>query len=222
MCGRAVIISPIEVIAEEFGIDNPRMTVKPSYNISPSQNMLAVIKQESRKLMTCKWGFIPSWAKDPAIGHKMINARAETIATKPAFRSSYKKHRCLIVADGFYEWKKTEHGKVPYFIHLKSGKPFGFAGIYSRWTSDKGESIDTCSIITTSANELIETVHDRMPVIISKESMESWLDTDMTDEGILSSMLKPYPSEEMELYQISKMVNDPKHNSPDLLEPVLK
>jgi len=218
MCGRAVIISPIEVIAEEFNIDNPQMTVKPNYNISPSQNMLVIIKQESRKLMTCKWGFIPSWAKDPAIGHKMINARAETIASKPAFRSAYKKQRCLIVADGFYEWEKTEKGKTPYYIHLKSGRPFGLAGIYNRWVADNGEGILTCSIITTNANELISPVHDRMPVIIPKDSIDAWL----SDEANPSTMLRPYPSEAMDLYQISTRVNDPKHNSPDLLEPVLK
>ena len=218
MCGRAVIISPIEVIAEEFNIDNPRMTLKPNYNISPSQNLLVIIKQQSRQLMTCQWGFIPSWAKDPAIGHKMINARAETIASKPAFRSAYKKQRCLIVADGFYEWQKTEKGKTPYYIHLRSGKPFGLAGIYNRWTQDNGEDMLTCSIITTNANELIEPVHDRMPVIIPKDSMDVWLGDDTNP----SSMLKPYPSDEMELYQITTKVNDPKHNSPDLLEPVLK
>ena len=217
MCGRAVEISSIKVIAEEFGIANPQITVKPNYNVSPSQNLLVVVRQNTKQLITCQWGFIPSWAKDPAIGHKMINARAETIATKPAFRSAYKKHRCLIVADGFYEWQKTDKGKVPYFIHLKSGKPFGFAGIYSRWSPTEGEGIDTCSIITTSANKLIEPVHDRMPVIISKDSIDAWLG-DIADP---SSLLKPYPSEEMELYQVSRMVNDPKHNSPDLLEPVL-
>jgi len=222
MCGRFVITSSIEVIADEFSISNPSINIKPSYNISPSQNILAIINQESRKLITCKWGFIPSWAKDSAIGHKMINARAETLSSKPAFKSAYKKQRCLIVADGFYEWKKTEKGKVPYYIHLKSGKPFGFAGIYNRWTPNKGECIDTCSIITTCANELIESVHDRMPVIVPKDSMDRWLDADVTDESILSSMLKSYPSEEMEMHEISTKVNAPKHNSPELLEPVLK
>lgn len=218
MCGRAVEISTIEVIAAEFGIDNPRMTIKPNYNVSPSQDVITVIKQGSRQLVNCRWGFVPSWAKDLALGYKMINARAETIATKPAYRSAYRKQRCLIVADGFYEWKKTEKGKTPYYIHLRSGKPFGLAGIYNRWVADNGEGILTCSVITTTANEIIEPVHDRMPVIIPKDGIDAWL----SDEANPSSMLRPYPSDDMKLYQITTKVNDPHHNSPELLEPVLK
>lgn len=216
MCGRAVIISPLEVIAEEFSIDNPKLTIKPNYNVSPSQDVITVIKQGTRQLVSCRWGFIPSWAKDPAIGYKMINARAETIAQKPAYRSAYKKQRCLVVVDGFYEWQKTGKTKTPYYIHMKSGRPFGMAGIYSQWIPENGDPVLTCSIITTESNKLIQDIHDRMPVIIPKDKFDAWLG----DDPAPSFLLQPYPVEEMEAYQISTRVNDPHHNSPELLEPV--
>ena len=221
MCGRFERSSPIERIASKFNITQARLIVEPSYNIAPSQNILVIIEQGTRQFMSCRWGFIPSWAKDPSIGHKMINARAETVASKPAFRSAFRKHRCLIVANGFYEWQKTERKKVPYYIRLKSGEPFGFAGIYSTWVSDTAESIDSCAIITTDANDLIRDVHERMPVIIPHDKVDHWLN-DVTNQATLLEMLRPYPAEEMQMYEVSTKVNSPTYDSPDVIEPSMK
>lgn len=218
MCGRFVLCSPTKTIIKEFRIDKTTLEYIPSYNIAPTQNIVIVKKDRTRILTQCKWGFIPSWAKDPSIGHKMINARAETIADKPAFRSALKTHRCLVIADGFYEWKKGKV-KIPMYIRLKSGKPFGFAGLYSIWTSPGGEEICTCTIITTDANELVASIHDRMPAIISNDNYDMWLDPDEHDTGKLLPLLKPYSSHEMELYSVSRKVNYPSYNAPDNIEP---
>jgi putative SOS response-associated peptidase YedK len=140
---------------------------------------------------------IPSWSKDPSIANKLINARAETVDKKPSFRDAFKKRRCLIVADGFYEWKKEGKSKVPLYFYLKSGRPFGFAGLYETWTSPGKKEISTCAIITTDANELIKPIHDRMPVILPKDKERVWLDSDVVDASLLLSILKPYPASEM-------------------------
>jgi len=171
MCGRFERSSPIEIIIRDFRVNKASIEIAPSYNVAPSQDILAIhVDHKGKKqLVTCRWGFIPSWAKDPSIGYKTINARAETISSKPMFRSAFKNHRCLVIADGFYEWQKKERSKVPFYIHLNSGKPFGFAGLFSLWSSPEGQSICTCTIITTDSNELLKPVHDRMPVIIPRD-----------------------------------------------------
>jgi putative SOS response-associated peptidase YedK len=219
MCGRFVLCSPAKTIVEEFRVDKAAFEYIPSYNVAPTQNVVIVKKDGTRILTQYKWGLIPSWAKDPGIGHSMINARAETIADKPAFRSSFKNQRCLVVADGFYEWKKGKV-KIPVYIRLKSGKPFGFAGLYSIWKSPEGGEIYTCTIITTEANEIVSSIHDRMPAIISKEDYDYWLDPNSHDKEKLLSFLKPYDSEAMELYTVSKKVNSPSYNAPDNIAPV--
>ena len=167
----------------------------------------------------CKWGLIPSWAKDPKIGYKMINARAETVAEKQSFRSSFKKHRVLIPANGFYEWKKEGKSKIPFYISLKSGAPFGFAGLLSEWISPEKKQICTCTIITTGANDLLQNIHDRMPVIIKKEEEDMWLHNE-EDRNVLQALLKPYPSDEMDYYAVSTMVNSPANNSPECIKPL--
>jgi putative SOS response-associated peptidase YedK len=223
MCGRFERSSSIEIIIRDFRINKTSVEITPSYNIAPSQNVLIIRldEEEKRQLESCRWGFLPSWAKDPALAHKMINARTETVATKPAFRSAFKRQRCLVVADGFYEWQKKEHGKVPFYIHLKSGRPFAFAGLYSHWTPEEGaESICTCTVITTEANELLEPIHNRMPVIIPRDKEDLWLNPDEQDQDVLLGLLKPYPSEEMEMHEVSAKVNYPKYNSPDAIKPV--
>ena len=148
----------------------------------------------------------------------MINARAETVAEKPAFRSSFKKHRCLVMADGFYEWQKTEKEKQPFYIHLKSEKPMGFAGLYSIWTSPEGEEINTCTIIVTSANELLSPIHDRMPVILDTNDLDDWLNPAIEEPAKLLPLLKPYDGKKLELYKVSTKVNSPKNNSADLIK----
>lgn len=222
MCGRLVRSSPISVIASEFHIGEARLVIGPSYNIAPSQKVLAIINQGSKELIQFRWGFIPSWAKDQTTGNVMINARAETIASKPAFKLPFKKHRCLVVADGFYEWKRTEKVKVPFYVHLKSGKPFGIAGIYNKWTSAAGENIFTCAIITTSANEILSAVHDRMPVIIPEGETDTWLDPEIENEQDLLAMLSPYPAEEMEMYEVSARVNSPAYDNEDAVSRKIK
>jgi len=223
MCGRFERSSSVDVIIRDFRINKASLEVKPSYNIAPSQDVLIIRINDNgeRQLEACKWGFLPFWAKDPAMAHKMINARAETIATKPAFRSAFKKHRCLVIADGFYEWQKKEKSKVPFYVHLKSGKPFGFAGLFSHWSLEKdAEGICTCTIVTTDANELLEPIHDRMPVIVPKDKEDLWLDPATQEQDALEKLLTPYPSEEMEVYEVSPRVNSPAYNSPDAMKPV--
>jgi putative SOS response-associated peptidase YedK len=217
MCGRFVRSVSIEDIADEFEVDKPAFDLSPSYNIAPSQDIAIIMNGKKRSMTLCRWGLIPSWAKDPKIGYKMINARTETVAEKPSFRSSFKKHRILVPANGFYEWKKDGKSKVPFYISLKSGKPFGFAGLISMWTTPEKKQICTCTIITTSANDRLHEIHDRMPVIIHKTDEDRWLDPAEQDKDTLLSLLKTYPSGKMDYYAVSPMVNSPSNNSPDCL-----
>jgi len=199
MCGRFTLLADLLKIVETFDIQEIDCEVHPSGNICPGEQVASVIHDGVNRLVEFQWGLIPSWAKDPAIGYNMINARAETIAEKPSFREAFKRHRCLIVADGFYEWKKDGKRKVPMQILLKSGEPFAFAGLYEHWRSPDRQVIKSCAIITKDANELIAPVHDRMPVILSQADRTAWIDPDSRDSRRLLSMLKPYPSDEMEI-----------------------
>jgi len=218
MCGRFVRAVSIEDIADEFEVDKPSFDLSPSYNIAPSQNIAIIMNDKKRSMALCRWGLIPSWAKDPKIGYKMINARAETVAEKPSFRSSFKKHRILVPATGFYEWKKEGTSKVPFYIGLTSGNPFGFAGLLSVWISPEKKQICTCTIITTSANDRLHEIHDRMPVIIHKTDEDRWLDPAEQDTDTLLSFLKPYPSDKMNYYLVSARVNSPANNSPECID----
>jgi putative SOS response-associated peptidase YedK len=222
MCGRFERSSSVDTIIREFRLNKTSLEMAPSYNIAPSQDILVIrIDHEGiKQLAACRWGFIPSWAKDPSVGFKTINARAETVASRPMFRSAFKIQRCLVVADGFYEWEKREKGKIPFSIHLRSGKPFGLAGLYSTWTSPDGAGICTCTIITTDANEMIGPIHDRMPVIIPKDKEDLWLDPGVQDQNLLLEMLRPYPPKEMEMYEVSPRVNSPKYNSAEAIRPL--
>ena len=167
-----------------------------------------------------RWGLIPAWAKDAKIGSRMINARAETVTEKPSFKLALERRRCLVIADGFYEWRKEGRRKVPTFICLKSGEPFGFAGLYDTWISPGGESITSCAIITTTASDLMKSIHDRMPVILSKVDQRTWLDSSNQDVAQLVALLKPYPSGELETHVVSQSVNSVQHNSIDLIQPI--
>jgi putative SOS response-associated peptidase YedK len=195
----------------------------PRYNIAPTQSVIVVGDDGERYLKQMRWGLIPSWAKDESIGNRMINARAETIAEKPAFRAALKKRRCLIPADGFYEWKKGETSKAPkqpFCIRLKSKEPFGFAGLWEHWTSPDGEEVLSCTIITTEVNELLKEVHHRMPVILPREAEAVWLDPKIQDTDKLLPLLKPYPSDEMEFYPVDRIVNSPANDTPDCIVPI--
>ena len=222
MCGRFVMVSTIVTLANLFKvrIEDIIFDLKPNYNVAPGQDIVIVVNDQGKnRLILSRWGFIPSWAKDESTGYKMINARSETIAEKRVFKTAFEKYRCLIVADGFYEWRREGKTKTPVFIRLKTGKPLGFAGLYNRWISPEGKEITTSTIITTRANEMLEPIHDRMPVITMAEKQDLWLDPDVNDKSTLLSMLNPYPSEEMEYYDVSPRVNSPRNNSPECIKP---
>jgi putative SOS response-associated peptidase YedK len=218
MCGRYTLKTPINGLAERFEIEEYPSSLNPSYNIAPTQEVAAVVEEdEKRKLEMFHWGLIPSWAKDPAIGNKMINARAETVSEKPSYRSAFKKRRCLILADGFYEWQKTDNGKQPYYIKMQDDSPFAFAGLWEIWQD--GEEIRSSTIITTDANDLMGEIHHRMPVILHPENYGVWLDPGFDEKEALIDLLKPYPSNKMEAYAVSRRVNKPSNNEPSVVEP---
>jgi len=220
VCGRFTLTTNLGAIAKRFGVARFLEEVGPRYNIAPTQTVIVVNDDGTRHLTEMQWGLIPSWAKDPAIGNRMINARAETVATKPAFRVALRKRRCLIPSDGFYEWQPIGQRKQPVYTLLKSREPFAFAGLWEGWTSPAGKEIKTCTIITTEANELLKPVHDRMPVILTKEAESLWLDPAIQDPDKLLPLLKPYPAEEMEAYPVSTKVNSPANEGPACIVPL--
>ncbi len=192
------------------------------FNIAPSQQVLAIREQpgsQQRELVALEWGLVPFWADDPEIGIRTINARSETAATKPAFRASFRSRRCLILADGFYEWQARDGRKQPSYIRLKSGRPFGIAGLWDRWEK-QDEPLETCTILTCDANEPMLAIHDRMPVVIPPESFAVWLDPDIHDPGRLSPLLRPFHPDEMTAYPVSTLVNSVKNDSLELLAPL--
>lgn len=224
MCGRFTLFAEYEDIMNRFDIEAAieQDLYNPSFNIAPSHLVLSVINDGTRnRLGYLRWGFVPSWAKDEKIGYKMINARAETLAEKPSFRQAFKHRRCLIIADSFYEWKKgTEKSKTPMRIKLKSDELFAMAGIWERWKSPEGNTLFSCSVITTTPNELMKDIHDRMPVILHKADEQAWLDPSLDDISKVSPLLKPLAANDMEAYQVSSLVNSPRNNSPNLIQKI--
>ncbi len=220
MCGRFTLTADLEHLAERFSFRAANLSLQPHYNIAPSQPVLAIIGAEDRHAGFLRWGLIPSWAKDPSIGNRMINARAETLAEKPSFRRALQKRRCLVLADGFYEWKQEGRKKTPMYITLKSHEVFGFAGLWEAWKSPDGETIHSCTIITTTPNSFMESIHNRMPVILSREAETPWLDRSLENPTRLLPLLTPYTEETMEAYAVSPAVNSPRNNSPICIEPV--
>ncbi len=221
MCGRFTNHSDQAQMQLEFNLDQVQAEVQPSYNIAPTQEILTVVQHDGQTVLEgMRWGLIPQWAQDPNIGTRMINARAESVAEKPSFKRPLKSQRCLIVADGFYEWRKEGAQKIPMFIRLKSQLPFGFAGVYDRWQSEEGQWITSCAILTTTANELMQPIHQRMPVILPKKAYKEWLDPANQDLPGLVSLLQPYAADKMVAYQVSSLVNSPRNNSPECIRPV--
>lgn len=220
MCGRYFLTTPGQLLAETFETSAPpEMAAR--FNIAPTQTVAIVRAMEGggREIALVSWGLIPSWAKERAIGSKLINARGETLAEKPSFRDSFKKRRCLVLADGFYEWQKVAGGKQPWVIRMKSGEPFGMAGLWSRFKeSESGETIESCAIVTTSPNELVAPIHDRMPVIVARAERALWLDPGLSDATRLAPLIAPSPATELEAYPISRRVNSPAHDDPACLE----
>ncbi len=220
MCGRFTLTTPASKLVEIFGLVDDFPPLPPRYNIAPTQPVAAIREQDGfRRLNMLRWGLLPFWAKSSSVGARMINARAETVATKPAFRQAFKKRRCVIPADGFYEWMRSGNEKLPYLFRLRSGEPFAFAGLWERWHNPQDDStIDSCAIITTTPNSLVAKVHDRMPAIMSDDACALWLQTD-SDPAELESLLRPWPEAEMEAVPVSKRVNNPRNDSPDILTP---
>lgn len=212
MCGRFTLYSADQEIEDRFQLELDFPLVK-SYNIAPTQDVLAIIETDGvRKANQFRWGLIPFWAKDHTIGNKLINARAETLDEKPSFKHLMKRKRCLIVTNGFYEWKKEDGKKQPYFIQMESNEPFVFAGLWDTW-HQHDESIHTCTIITTTPNDLMKSMHHRMPVILDEEREKFWLDNNISDSTYLKSLLTPYVESQMKAFPVSMMVNTPRNNS---------
>jgi putative SOS response-associated peptidase YedK len=208
------------MIAQQFDVAVPPLFA-PRYNIAPSQPVAAIrIEPDTatRQLVLLRWGLIPSWAKDPKIWHQCINAKAETVAEKPSFRAAFKKRRCLVIATGFYEWQVQGRAKQPMWIGLQSKRPFAFAGLWEQWQPPEGEAIESCTILTTEPNELLRSIHNRMPVILSPASYDQWLDPTVQQAEPLKTLLRPYPSEELLAYPVSTLVSNPRHDAPDCLE----
>ena len=220
MCGRFSLTADLGELASRFEFDDNRLDLEPNFNVAPTQNVLTVLGGEDRRSGFMRWGLIPHWAKTASIGSRMINARAETVAQRPAFRDAFRKRRCLVLADGFYEWQRAGSVRKPMRIIMESGEPFAFAGLWAMWRDSEGNRIPSCTVITTEANDLLRPIHHRMPVILPREMEEFWLDRDVQDVAVLENVLTAYPSELMQTYQVSTLVNSPRNNGPQLLEPI--
>ena len=222
MCGRFTLTVNPEEIQEIFLDLQGAENIRPRYNIAPSQPVAVIANNAPNRLDYFVWGLIPSWAKDPSMGSRMINARSETLAEKPSFRTAFRRRRCLIPADGFYEWKQEagQKRKTPMYIRLASGKPFAFAGLWDNWQSPDGSNILSCTIITTQPNELMQSIHNRMPVILPPSAYAQWLQPGEADTAALLPLLAPYPAGEMLAYPVSTLVNSPANELADCIKPV--
>ena len=217
MCGRFSFAALAKDVEKRFGIIVHGLGNTARFNCAPTQNLAVITNLEPEKLNYFRWGLIPFWAKDIKIGNKLINTKAETIDQKPSFKNSFKRKRCLIPADGFYEWNKAKE-KIPYRIILKNNELFSMAGIWDKWKDQDGEEINSFSIITTSPNELVNKIHNRMPVILHQEDEKTWLENN--DPLELKILLKPFPAEKMEAYPISKLINSPLNDFAEVIEPI--
>ncbi len=219
MCGRYAIPDtgdiPIRFTGVRIGID-----IKPRYNAAPSQDLPVVVNDGKTHVELMRWGLVPFWAKDTNISYKMINARAETLTVKPSFRKALIRQRCIVPAGGFFEWKQIDREKVPYYIFLKDHSLFGFAGLYDVWHDKQGKELKSYTIITTEPNELLEPIHNRMPVILEKRDEKEWLNPDETEADRLVKLLHPYPAKEMDAYPVSRLVNAPANDTKEVIEPV--
>ncbi len=222
MCGRFTLSQTTDVIAAAFQVSTMPL-LEPRYNISPTQAAPVVFRltnSPARQFTYMHWGLIPSWANDAKMGARLINARSETVAEKPSFRAAFKRRRCLVIADGFYEWQRLDRGKQPFYIHLGDRQPFGFAGLWEHWQSADGSEIKSCTILTTAPNELLSPIHNRMPVILNSDDYDLWLDPDVSHPKQLQLLLRPYPPEAMTCYPVSSVVNSARHDRPECIHPI--
>jgi putative SOS response-associated peptidase YedK len=216
MCGRFTIRNRPDAVARAAGVGDGTFDFAPRFNVAPGEPILVFRTGEAARP---RWGLVPSWAKDPAIGNRMINARGETIAEKPSFRAAFRQRRCAIPADGFYEWTKRGPTRQPYFVRLAGDAPFAFAGLWERWRGPGGEALETCTIVTTSANALLAPLHDRMPVMLEPDRVPVWLAPGF-DGPLLASLIAPFPPERMEAYPVATRVNRPAVDEPSLVAPL--
>ena len=219
MCGRFVQKVDLREAAKIFDAI-VEAEQKINYNVAPRQPIAVIMEDGKRKIVEMSWGLVPRWAKDASIANKLINARSETVAEKPSFRDSFKSRRCLIIADGFYEWQTKDGIKKPFYIFMKGKKPFGIAGLYDLWKDENGKEITICTIITTEANEFMKSLHHRMPVIISPENYNHWLDPAEKDTSKIGSLMKPWDSNEMDAYEVGTLVNSAGYNSAECINPL--
>lgn len=220
MCGRYTLTCMADVVAEAFQLE-AIPDLQPRYNVAPSQGVACVragLRSRKPEAVMLRWGLIPSWARDPAMGMKLINARAETVAEKPSFRKPFRERRCLVLADGYYEWKREGTRKQPYHIRLNSERPFAFAGLWDRWKGEDGKTLESCTILTTTPNERLASIHDRMPVILPTVAYEPWLDAGLHDVTRLVPLLTPYLADAMIAVPVSRRVNDPRVDDARCLE----
>lgn len=222
MCGRFALMTPTETLLEQFGVTQTSLDlaqVGPRYNVAPTQPVLAVRSTAvppHRELTFLRWGLVPSWAKEIRSGAPLINARAETVAEQPVFRAAFKRRRCLLPADGFYEWQKQPDGKQPMYIEMMDKRPFALAGLWEIWHDPDGSSLESCTILTITPNELMAPIHNRMPVILDSADYDQWLNPGPRPEDDLH-LLRPYPAEKMRAYPVSTWVNSPAHDDPQCL-----
>ena len=229
MCGRYSLTTPEEALRRLFRYEGPALNLAPRYNIAPTQEVPAVrlaatvggggMEDGARELAMLRWGLIPAWAKEAAIGNRMINARSETVSEKPAFRNAFRERRCLILADGFYEWTKTNGAKQPYRIHRADDGPFAFAGLWERWRQ-AGETVESCTIVTTDANDALRPIHHRMPVILDAEDYDAWLDAEDTPRDAAQALLRPYEGGGLASYRIGTHVNNPRNDDAACIAPL--
>lgn len=225
MCGRYSLTLPPEAMSRLFRTTGALPNLAPRYNIAPTQDS-AVVRLRldgSRELALMRWGLVPPWSEGPQGAYSMINARAETVADKPAFRSAFRRRRCLVPADGFYEWRKEGRGKQPYHIRLEGGAAFAFAGLWERWEGREGAAhrvVESFTIVVTEANALLRPIHDRMPVVLAESDYDAWLDTEGTDAEAAKALLRPFAPEEMEAYAVATRVNSPRYDDPACIEPL--
>ena len=220
MCGRFAQKSDPKRIAKQFGVSEVP-AAEARYNVAPTQDLLCVREGgDGREMTFFKWGLVPSWAKDPSMGSRLINARSETVTEKPAFREAFKRRRCIVPADGFYEWQRQGGRRQPYFFRMRDEAPFGFAGLWDRWEGEDGRVLNSCTILTTEANEAVRPVHDRMPVILPPADYDLWLEQDVRKRDLLAELLRPYPASEMTSHPVSPAVNSPRSQGESLIEQV--
>ena len=223
MCGRYTLSTPSDLLKDLFELESVE-PVSPRFNIAPTQEA-AVVRvdppgKQGRRLDLLRWGLVPFWAKDPTIGNRMINARSETVAEKPAYRVSFRKRRCLVLADGFYEWQVTGGPKQPYFFHRGDGLPFAMAGLWDRWDKDPDSPVESFTILTTNANEVVAPIHKRMPVILEAENHGRWLNPTFEDTGALTELLAPASEDVLETFPVSTYVNNPGNEGPECVAPI--